>query len=288
MIVVAGQNNGVRLDTGGRYDPMTDSWTPTALFGDPPAVSQQTAVWTGSFMVVWGGSDNFTPYLNSGRRYDPATDSWTPTTTTGAPAARFGHTAVWTGDLMIIWGGGPAAAVVGGRYDPLTDSWSPTSTIGAPFLRNGHSAVWTGSSMIIWGGADTSSGNSSATGGRYDPTTDTWAPTSTAGAPFPRVDHTAVWTGSQMIVWGGGFSGNPPYVNSGGRYTPATDSWTPTSTANAPTGRRSHSVVWTGSRMIVWGGTTDASGGLYDPSSDSWTPTSTTGAPVARHEHTAV
>ena len=47
--------------------------------------------------------------------------------------------------------------------------------------------------------------------------------------------HTAVWTGSEMIVWGGiEFS---LYLNTGGRYNPATDSWTATSTTNAPTGR---------------------------------------------------
>ena len=36
--------------------------------------------------------------------------------------------------------------------------------------------------------------------------------------------HTAVWTGTEMIVWGGDdrFNGT---VNTGGRYTPATDTW---------------------------------------------------------------
>src|SRR6476646_314647 len=32
------------------------------------------------------------------------------------------------------------------------------------------------------------------------------------------------------------------------------DSWTATSTTNAPTGRFYHTAVWTGSEMIVWGG----------------------------------
>jgi hypothetical protein len=31
---------------------------------------------------------------------------------------------------------------------------------------------------------------------------DTWTATSTTDAPFPRYYHTAVWTGSEMIVWG--------------------------------------------------------------------------------------
>ena len=52
-----------------------------------------------------------------------------------------------------------------------------------------------------------------------------------------------------MIVWGGGAS-----INTGGRYNPATDSWTATSTTNAPEGRYYHTAVWTGTTMIVWGG----------------------------------
>jgi hypothetical protein len=32
---------------------------------------------------------------------------------------------------------------------------------------------------------------------------DAWTATSTTEAPDGRIDHTAVWTGSEMIVWGG-------------------------------------------------------------------------------------
>ena len=86
-----------------------------------------------------------------------------------------------------------------------------------------------------------------------DPCTgDTWTPTSTTNAPAARVQHRAVWTGSEMIVWGGF---NPTPLNTGGRYNPSTDSWTATSTINAPAGREYHTVVWSGTEMIVWGGT---------------------------------
>jgi hypothetical protein len=73
-------------------------------------------------------------------------------------------------------------------------------------------------------------------------TDDTW--TGTAGPPDGREGHTAVWTGSEMIVWGG-YGGS--FFNTGGRYNPATDSWTATNTANAPSGRSSHTAVWSGS-----------------------------------------
>ena len=82
--------------------------------------------------------------------------------------------------------------------------------------------------MIVWGGAGIGIGYLN-TGGRYSPSTDTWAATSTTNAPDSRYGHTAVWTGSEMIAWGGIDSGNN-YLNSGGRYNPSSDSWTATNT----------------------------------------------------------
>jgi hypothetical protein len=70
------------------------------------------------------------------------------------------------------------------------------------------------------------------------------------------------------------------------------DTWTATSTTNAPTGRAFHTAVWTGSEMIVWGGWNGTNsfntGGRYNPSTDSWTSTSAAGAPTARSDHTGV
>ena len=119
-------------------------------------------------------------------------------------------------------------------------------------------------------------------------TDDTWTPTSLTNVPDPRAFPTAVWTGSEMIVWGG-----YPQLNTGGRYNPSTDSWTATSTVNAPAGRELHTAVWTGSEMIVWGGDNGSgvylnTGGRYNPSTDSWTATSTANAPDRRDGHTAV
>jgi N-acetylneuraminic acid mutarotase len=103
--------------------------------------------------------------------------------------------------------------------------------------------------MIIWGGQDASPVNR-YDGARYNPATDTWTPMSTVGAPSARQASSAVWTGREMIVWGG--ADNSGSVNTGGRYNPAMDAWVAsTTTAGAPTARQSHSGIWTGSRMIV-------------------------------------
>ena len=113
-------------------------------------------------------------------------------------------------------------AVAAGCAD---DTWTPTSA--PPDGRVGHTAVWTGSEMIVWGGTTSSFFSSFNTGGRYNPSTDNWTMTSTTSAPASRYGHTAVWTGSEMIVWGG-IAGTGA-VRSGSRYNPGTDSWTATS-----------------------------------------------------------
>ena len=71
--------------------------------------------------------------------------------------------------------------------------------------------------MIVWGGENfVPSGVN--TGGKYNPRTNTWIATSRFHAPSPRVDHTAVWTDSEMIVWGGLVLNLNQTLNTGGSY----------------------------------------------------------------------
>ena len=279
------------LNSGGRYNPTTDTWTSTNFINAPAERDHHTAVWTGSEMVVWGG-ENTTGYLNSGARYNPGSDSWAPTSNTNAPEGRAVPTAVWTNSEMIVWGGVAATFVnTGGRYNPNTDTWTAISTTNAPIGRLSHTAVWTGTEMVVWGGYYWD-GNYHylQSGGRYSPGTDSWVASSTTNAPGARGSHTAVWTGSDMIVWGGYDGGS--YWNTGGRYNPLTDSWTTTDTTSAPVGRQLHTAVWTGSEMIVWGGAGVSgnvrTGGKYNPATDGWVATTTIDAPFARTHHTAV
>jgi len=219
MIVWGGDVNGGFLNSGGRYNPGTDSWTATSTANAPAARAYHTAVWTSSEMIVWGGcsgNPSCTNVLNTGQRYNPSTNSWTATSTTNAPAARAGHTGAWTGSEMIVWGGfnGMIDVSSGGRYDPTTDTWTATSTISTVDARELHTAVWTGSEMIVWGGVN--NGAILNTGGRYSPSTDSWIATSVTNAPDARGFQTAVWTGNEMIVWGG--ESGTEYFNTGGRY----------------------------------------------------------------------
>jgi hypothetical protein len=180
------------------------------------------------------------------------------------------------------------------------DSWAATSTgTNCPSGREFHTAVWSGSEMIIWGGyyQDASyHDNYTNTGGRYDPSSDAWTSTTTAGScPSGRASHTAVWTGTAMIVWGGYISVSPYFTNTGASYSPANDSWTATPTGTTcPSARYYHTAIWTGKEMIIWGGYWPYyhylnTGGRYNPSTNTWTPTSTAAnCPSARHYHASV
>jgi N-acetylneuraminic acid mutarotase len=315
MMIWGGIVDGMFVNSGERYNPATDTWIPITTTNAPSARYSQNAVWTGNGaingeMLIWGGSDYYP--VNTGARYNPATDTWTPITTTLAPIARSGESVIWTGSEMLVWGGSDnnyLSLNTGARYNPTTDTWTPITTTNAPAARFGHTAVWTGSEMVIWGGMDRNYHYFNS-GARYNPITDTWMPITTTNAPEARSGHVTIWTGSgvtsgsatsgEMIVWGG--RGGGSFLNTGGRYNPANDTWMPMTTTNAPSGRYINTAVWTGKgainvgaingEMIVWGEEDNVSemntGGRYDPATDSWMSLSTKNIAEERADHRAL
>jgi N-acetylneuraminic acid mutarotase len=348
------------LGTGGRYRPDIDVWTEISTASAPSARRRAAAVWTGTEMFVWGGDDGASPTpiaFDTGGRYNPVLDSWTATSTTSMPSARSYATAVWTGSKVIVWGGStfPASGAgsalqTGGVYDPATNAWTATSTgTNVPFQRWGHTATWLNGEMIVFGGQ---ANNLLGDGGRYNPTTDTWATMATTGAPGPRVWHTAVVFAGRVLIWGGqrnftqtwndgafyvqngwspvGTTGVPagrmnhhavvvnvpgnlhmviyggqqpdsvtgvPFdIGGGGAYRQVQNDWRPLAGAGAPTARHFSSAVSNGSRMVLWGGasgnTAQGDGRLYDPNAEVWSGMSSSGtagpSPGPRTRHTLV
>jgi N-acetylneuraminic acid mutarotase len=316
MIVFGGLVTGnfltggiITTNTGARYNPATDTWTPITAGGG--SRRNHAAFWTGSRMLIWGGTYTYTGTFgpgeaprNDGALYDPATDSWTGIASTGAPSVREGFSAVWSGTDMIIWGGwGTIGSFFstrtnfndGARYNLAANTWSPMSSAGAPFRRHGHSAVWSGSQMIVWGGVHDETFAGAVTnyndGARYNPGANTWSGLSTAAAPTPRYDHTAIWLGNRMVVWGGTDGTN--LFNSGGRYFPGLNTWSNMTVSARPTARSGNSAITSGSEMIVWGGQNEDGiyldiGGRYNATTDVWQATARTGERSPRRGHTAV
>jgi len=258
MIVWGGFNSILgHLNDGALYNPNTDTWRPMSTIGAPgPLTSAKySVIWTGSEMIVWGGTTSSPPstLVNTGAGYNPATDTWRPLSIIDAPSGRQDHSAVWTGTRMIVWGGLDETANwtnTGGIYNPVTDSWQPMAVTGAPVSRQDHSAIWTGTTMVIWGGRTGVANSRLNSGGRYDLATDTWLPTTTSGAPSGRISPLTVWTGAEMLVWGG--LGSSGWTATGGRYDPVANQWSTISNTGAPT-ETTDQAVWTGSSMAVWG-----------------------------------
>ncbi len=295
MLIWGGFDGGTAsLGDGKIYNPVTNSWTNMSPFNAPSPRRQFSTVWTGSKMIIWGGVSNST-YLNTGGVYDVATDTWTPITTALAPSGRKQASTIWTGTYMIIWGGNNDVVSVntGAMYDPANDSWTPMSLTNAPTARSSHSAIWAGSpvnKMIIWGG-NTNATNNFNTGGIFNPATNSWemATSINGTTPSARASHSAVWTGTKMIVWGG--SNNNTFYNTGAIYNPLTNIWEST-TSLGPGIRSAHTAIWSGTYMFIWGGydgtTAINTGSAYNPATNSWNPLPIVNAPSARIYHTAV
>jgi hypothetical protein len=99
-----------------------------------------------------------------------------------------------------------------------------------------------------------------------------------------------VWTGEEMVVWGG--TSYSSTRGDGAAYDPQSDMWRRLPPAPVD-GRHWHTAVWTGDEMLVWGGHSYrtehpwADGAAYDPRGDRWTVLP--GAPIeARCHHSAV
>ena len=258
----------------------TEGWQTT--FTKNPATGRGggSVIWTGTEIIMWGGSEIYTGGLtNDGGRYSVASNVWTRTRIQNAPSPRDSHTAVWTGTKMIIWGGthyspegGSTNPISGAVYNPTSDSWSAMNENDAPKGRSRHSAVWTGTEMMVWGG-QAAGGPQLNSGARFNPTSNSWRAISQADAPPSRSDHKAAWTGTQMLVWG-----SSPFSDIW-LYDPADDSWSSASTINAP--QIQSSGIWTGGELIFWNGNSPSSSGRYNPSSDTWSPINNSGPPYA-------
>src|ERR1035438_9749370 len=98
-----GWNGSSYLNTGGSYNVSSNTWTSLPTSGAPSGRAIQTAVWTESQMIIWGGYNGSA--LNDGGLYNPSANSWTSLNTNSAPEPRYYHTALWTGSQMLVWGG---------------------------------------------------------------------------------------------------------------------------------------------------------------------------------------
>jgi hypothetical protein len=185
------------------YNPAANSWTTGAvapaqapLFGD--------AFWTGKEMIVWGSSpaSPISPGHLEGFAYQPATGKWM--TLPASPLGRAGRDsmlAVWTGSRLVVGGGASATSLHkdAAAYDPATNTWTRLPHAPVGFTGNEIAPdIWTGASVVTMEDA--------VRGGRplsLDLATRHWSLGAKAPVPGRQEAH-ELWTGSQVLVWGGG------------------------------------------------------------------------------------
>ncbi|HET8660811.1 MAG TPA: kelch repeat-containing protein [Micromonosporaceae bacterium] len=240
------------------FNPRTNRWRPIAA---GPAGASVT-VWTGRQVLMWGGGCCGESSA-AGWAYDPQSNTWR--TLPAAPLSGRHANGVWTGREMIVVGGtnDSGSLTDGAAYNPTSRTWRKLPSLPAP--RSYATLTWTGTEVLLVGGVEWDHGTYRMykDGFAYSPTTNRWR--HLPDMAMPRSQHMAVWTGRQLLVWGGVTTpydsrresfATPPH---GVAYTPATNQWS--ALPRAPLrGRTDAAAVWTGREMIIWGGQTADAG----------------------------
>ncbi len=283
-----------RFKDGGLYDSLTDTWISKPNLqngvGAPQLRTDPILVWTGTHLIAFGGQAAPTSQgsglaLADGGVYDLATDTWLsrPNLNFGAngPSSRLNHFAAWTGNGLIVYGGHylnrpPGVFTIaypyerrdGAVYDPMSDQWTVPPGLSDPgpgvrVFNEGPATVWTGHGFIGQGDWDyefafTNADICLSGAGHYDLATGTWLNHSYLASgvhgPSKRRMNPAVWTGTHYISFGG-----QDYFldfNNGGAYSPSQGLWLQLQalSGGGPVSRTNHTCLWTGSGMLVWGG----------------------------------
>jgi hypothetical protein len=187
-----------------------------------------TLVWTGTELIVWGGSDAEACCRNSqeGAAFDPADGTWRPIA--APPAGVRPGVVLWTGTEMLVWGDG-TPDTASAAYDPANDEWRLITDPPAV----GSVAFWIGDEAVLVREPDANHDgyvdSLDATSYAYDPATDEWR--RLADGPWGRGTGwvsggatSAVWTGTTIITMTDTDPADGILILVNG-YDPATDTW---------------------------------------------------------------
>ncbi len=282
------------------YNVSNNTWrdaaTPPANLFYPKIVS----IASGKFFVVGNGPS---PYISSSLGaaiYDKNANSWT-TVTGDLRGSLTSFNLVKADSRILLWGGNSpyslSSVSPGWSFDLSSNQWKKISTTGAPnSMRNDFSSHWTGQKLLIWGGHDNLRDSSGVSyfpyalfyndGGLYDPVTDTWELFNTPASISPRAFHASVWTGTEMLIWGGLTSSsncnvagqNNSCIDQGAAFNPNTKTWR-TIAASGSLGLFQSSAVFKDGAMYIVDGfskmesnsiQTSTNALRYNVSDDSW------------------
>ena len=200
---------------GMAYNPVTNTWRKLPAAPLQPRASASGA-WTGKELVVAGGHNFFRKTVfRDAAAYNPSTGTWRKLPQ--MPRALTGGPALWDGKEILFLSSSSARGLA---YNPGRNSWRLLPAM--PLPRFGFAAVWTGHRVLVWGGLAGSNPTWAppARGEAYNPAASQW--TALPASPLHgRAFPSAVWTGHQMLVWGGNIRATTDiFFTDGATYTP--------------------------------------------------------------------
>jgi len=253
-----------------------------SLIPDGPNPVAPPVAWTGTeLLVAQAGCCSGLGSVNLSA-YSPETNAWHALPPTPLTPRTFAAGA-WTGTGMVLAGGlaspdGNAEHAVpvtdGAAWGAATDTWHAIAPMPTTLPGGDPTAVWTGREVLVWSSVP----GTANTSGRevvlaYNPSTNTWRELPPSGLT-PRAHAVTVWTGKELVVWGGLNSDFTAAYGDGARLNPTTNTWRRLPPAPVPA-RGQATAVWSGHEVLIWGGDTSAGtevgqGAAYDPSTDTW------------------
>jgi hypothetical protein len=159
-------------------------------------------------------------------------------------------------------------------FENLDPGW--TKLAAPPEPRTDAVIVWSGRTssgrdLVMWGGYSGSGAAMHGDGYSWDPETNAWTPI--ADSPLAaRAGAGAVFTGTEIVVWGGYDEGERAFGD-GAAYDPEADSWR--MLPDAPIAPATPvATVWTGEEVLIWGSTdrlaASREGAAYNPTTNEW------------------
>ena len=280
LVMFGGAAGTTHFNDTWAYDSAANTWTELKPSGtQPPARGACTMAYDPGThrLIMFGGYDGTTPYLNDTWAYDPAANAWTELSPSGTvPVARTGPVMAYdpSSRRMIMFGGSCGEAENLNdtwAYDPAANTWTQLKPSGKlPPARVLPAMAYdpAGQRMVMFGGtsSDVFGTQPSDTGyfndtWAYDSAANTWSELKPAGGlPPARCYHQLVYDPSHglLIMFGGG--DGTDYFNDTWAYHPATNTWTKFSALYvygvAPAPRAGSSLVYdpSGARLIMFGG----------------------------------
>lgn len=285
-ILFGGANNTSQFNDTWRYDLRNNKWLNMKPSSIPPISWKHTMVYDfqSSQIVVFGGWNSPSAYLDDTWIYDYSTNSWMSMNPTGPPSARQGAAIAYDSwnDRVILFGGWPPGGGNGETwtYDYQTNSWTQKNPIASPDGRYNHAMAYDSKHrrVMLFGGFDTPSpGLYGDDTWAYDYVNNTWSQRFPLNKPSARCSHSIVYnSNSDRLILFGGWTGSTR-LNDTWAYDFSKNNWTKMNPITSPSGRHEYSMSYDSKidRVILFGGDTGIFGNdtwAYDYKNDSWKP----------------